>query len=770
MGLYQWKRVPMGLKGAPAYFQSIMQNDVLAGFMWIFLAVYLDDLIVFGQTEDELLANLRVLFQRLREKCITLNPRKCKIGMESIEYVGHTIDGSGLSYSPEKIAKVLQFPPPRFAKDLRSFIGLASYFSDKVENMQVELAPLRRIEETFRQTKHLVWDHEGKEQFEKIKLLINNHNKIFFYTKEHGGVYLFTDASDYGIGAYLCQQDADGREYPVAFLSEALSSVERRWTTIEKECYAIVRAFDKFEYLLRDVPFVLFTDHANLTYLNVPRSSKVLRWKLSIQEYDFSISHVEGHKNVVADSFSRLLNDYDMPDLSLDIASLSVIQASGTVIPDDKYELIRRVHNQLAGHRGVQRTVEYLRHQGHTWTEMRRHVGAFIQNCPLCQKLDTRSREHYSQPFTLAGYMPGKFLSMDTLEIQPDEEGYCHVLVIIDNFTRWVELAKLKSLTAQEAVDVINTYFNRHGRPDIVRSDNSTQFVNEQVRFVNKLWDIEHVTITPHSHEENGLVERANKEILRHLRGFVFDARIQHKWSKSLPFVERILNSTPSTVTGFTPVELTYGPSRDIDDFVLNPKPHLNEHVPDTVEEMFLLHERILEIARKRQTDSDTEHLLQVRGEPVHFPLGSYVLVEYPSSLGGKRPPNKLNTYKRGPLKVVDIVGNEYALQDCINKKIEQVHLSRIHPFRFDPNKVDPELIAFRDKNEFEVERIIDHSGDLSKSKTHWDFLVRWKDYPPEEDRWLPWKELRNNPHLHSYLNDNGLAKFIPKEHRNVIR
>lgn len=756
----------MGLKGAPAYFQHMMENDVLKDFMWKFVAVYLDDLIVFAKQPLDLLSNLRALFIRLRSKRITLNPRKCRIGMTSIEYVGHTIDGTGLSYSPEKVAKVLQFPPPRFAKDLRSFIGLASYFSDKVENMQVELIPLRRIEEEFRKTKNLVWTADGLEQFEKIKKMINDHQKIFFYSREHGEVYLFTDASDYGIGAYLCQRDKDGREYPVGYLSEALNQAERRWTTIEKECYAIVRSFEKFEYLLRDVSFVLFTDHANLTYLNVPRSSKVLRWKLSIQEYDFSISHVEGLQNVVADTFSRLLNDSDMPDLSEDNASLAAIQATGSMIPDDKYELIRRVHNQLAGHRGVLRTIQYLRYQGHNWPDMKQHVGTFIKQCPLCQKIDTKNREHYSQPFTLAGHRPGKFISMDTLEIQPDEDGYNHILVVIDNFTRWVELTPLRTLTAAEAVSAIIRYLSRHGRPDIIRSDNSTQFVNEQMMLVNKRYGIEHVTITPHSHEENGLVERANKEVLRHLRGYVFDTRLQHKWSQALPHVETILNTTPNAVTGFTPVELTYGPARSLDDFIFNPSPHIDEHIPDSVEDIFILHNRVLEVALQRQVEADDAHLSKVRGAPLHFPVGSYVLVEYPSTLAGKRPPNKLNTYRRGPLKVMDMIDNEYTLQDCVSKTIEHVHLSRIYPFEYNPDKVDPEKIAYRDKNEFEVERIIDHSGDTTQSKTTWDFLVRWKDYPPEEDRWLPWKELRNNTKLHDYLRAHGLARFIPKEHK----
>ena len=95
---------------------------------------------------------------------------------------------------------------------MRSFIGLASYFSDKVENMKLALGPLRAIEEEFRSSKILSWTEEGLAQFALIKDMINNHQKIFFHDVEHGQVFVFTDASDYGIGGYVCQQDNMGRK------------------------------------------------------------------------------------------------------------------------------------------------------------------------------------------------------------------------------------------------------------------------------------------------------------------------------------------------------------------------------------------------------------------------------------------------------------------------------------------------------------------------------------------------------------------------------
>ena len=106
----------------------------------------------------------------------------------------------------------------------------------------------------------------------------------------------------------------NGVERPIGFMSRTLVNAERRWTAIEKECYALHMTLKNFEYLLRDVPFTLYTDHANLVYLNVPPSNKVLRWKMAIQEYNFHLFHIPDEKNVVADGFSLLGEDVRLLD------------------------------------------------------------------------------------------------------------------------------------------------------------------------------------------------------------------------------------------------------------------------------------------------------------------------------------------------------------------------------------------------------------------------------------------------------------------------
>ena len=122
-------------------------------------------------------------------------------------------------------------------------------------------------------------------------------------------VFMHTDASKYGIGAYLFQLDNEGNEKPIAFISKTLTDTQRRWHTPQKEAYAIFYAFKQLDYLIRGVKFTLRTDHKNLIYINDTMTEMVIRWKIAVQDYDFDIEHIPGVNNIVADGLSRLIED-----------------------------------------------------------------------------------------------------------------------------------------------------------------------------------------------------------------------------------------------------------------------------------------------------------------------------------------------------------------------------------------------------------------------------------------------------------------------------
>ncbi len=237
MGVFQWLRVPMGLKNAAAYFQRVMATVVLAGLMYISCELYIDDVLVFGQDEKSFIANLRAIFTRFRKYKVTLNPKKCKLRMLSKEYVGHVLNEEGITFSKEKREKVLEFPIPQRMKELSGFLGLVNYFRDHISDMSGKVKPLRKMVISYEKNKKVEWTPELEETFFKIRDEIGNCPSLFF-VDENAPIIVMTDASDYGIGAYIYQM-IDNKEKPIVFMSKALHGAELNWSTIEKEAYAI---------------------------------------------------------------------------------------------------------------------------------------------------------------------------------------------------------------------------------------------------------------------------------------------------------------------------------------------------------------------------------------------------------------------------------------------------------------------------------------------------------------------------------------------------
>jgi hypothetical protein len=172
-GTYEWTRVPMGLKNAPAYFQKAIQFEVLRELVGIACEIYIDDIIIFGSTEEEYLQNLAKVLDRLKEHALLVHPGKCKFNLASVEYVGHMISGEGLHFSREKLQKVADFPKPRTQKELKGFLGLANYFRDHVEHHSMQTTVLEQLARNYEPRKPVAWTEETEAAFEKIKMAIN---------------------------------------------------------------------------------------------------------------------------------------------------------------------------------------------------------------------------------------------------------------------------------------------------------------------------------------------------------------------------------------------------------------------------------------------------------------------------------------------------------------------------------------------------------------------------------------------------------------------
>jgi hypothetical protein len=210
---------------------------------------------------------------------------------------------------------------------------------------------------SYQPRKPLQWDLESEVAFKALVDAINNAQKLFFYHSA-APVFLETDASAYCVGAFLYQL-VDETRYPIRFISKALTGAQLRWHTYDKEGYAIFWAFKTLSYLLRDVHFTLRTDHANLTYVNREGSDRVYRWKLEFLEYDYDVEHYPGVKNIAGDVLSRqILHTHENEVVAAQVADLMVLEH--IVIPDERYQLLKTIHNRTAGHFGVSRTIKKI--------------------------------------------------------------------------------------------------------------------------------------------------------------------------------------------------------------------------------------------------------------------------------------------------------------------------------------------------------------------------------------------------------------------------
>ena len=789
-GLYEWNRIPMGLKGAPSFFQMVLATIVFVGLINYIMELYIDDLIIHGKTIQEFISRLRTVFETLRKFKITVNPAKCRFGISEIEYVGHIIDPTGLSFSKDKREKVRMFPKPTNCKHVKQFLGLVNYFRDHVAHISVLMRPMQQMILKYEKARRVEWTPEAEDSFEKIKNAIADAAKLYFVDDDiaKNPVFLEVDACDYGIGAYLYQMQ-DGQEHPIQFISKALNTTQLKWATGEKEAYAIFYGIKKLRPLLRDIYFTLRTDHKNLTYINESASAKVNRWKLELMEYNFDCEHVAGVKNVVADSLSRLMtlrgnakvNGYENLKISPahGLAVLAVPEG-GKLSPfkttKEVYKLLAKCHNKFQGHSGVERTylraVQIADSLKEKIPNLRAHVQDYIKKCPCCQKMSQLKAPILSRRFITSTYTPNERIYIDSIgPLVADEKNNIYIVTVIDGFSRWIELYAVPDVSAETAAKVaLLDWVGRFGLPLQIMTDGGTQFTNDLWNELSQLIGSEKLESFPHSHEENGLIERANKEVMRHLRAIIFDDKLQYSnWSTYLPLVQRIMNGSPVGATGITPAQLLFGNAVSINERIL-PEPQgyvTSKPLSVITSDLLKMQHHLIGLHEKLLRKHDTKHLaipFDTLKKIDYFPNGSYVLVDYdPSSVMGRRPTHKLMPFKRGPYRVVNSIGSRYTLLDLVQNKHEDVLIHRLHPFRYDQEFLDPKEIAMRDREEYEVEKVLNHEGDI-KLKSQMKFLVKWKGYDDSHNSWEPWKSLRLVDKLHTYLRKHKMGKIIPKE------
>ncbi|GFS75830.1 retrovirus-related Pol polyprotein from transposon 297 [Trichonephila clavipes] len=280
--------------------------------------------LVRGRTFEEHLQNIRKVLSKLSDANLKLNPSKCKFFQKEVNYLGHIISAEGVRTDPEKVSAVKNWKRPENLRELRSFLGLCTYYRKFVKGFSNIARPLHKLTESKQKFQ---WTKECEDSFLQLKEALTS-SPILIYPQPDKPFILDTDASNESVGAVL-SQEIDGQERVVAYWrgrdkncdrkggrqylkfekhwSKCLSKPERNYCVTRKELLAIVKAIEHFHHYLYGQKFLLRTDHASLTWLMNFRNTEgqVARWIQRLNEYYFDIRHRKGSSHGNADALSR---------------------------------------------------------------------------------------------------------------------------------------------------------------------------------------------------------------------------------------------------------------------------------------------------------------------------------------------------------------------------------------------------------------------------------------------------------------------------------
>lgn len=316
---YQMTRLPMGLKKSPSAFSRVM-TIAMSGLNYESCFVYLDDLIVFGNNLQNHNQNLVKVMNQLRQVNLKLNPANCEFLKDRLLYLGHEISSSGVFPDKSKITAVLNYPIPKNTNECKKFVAFINYYRKFIPKFAKIAYPLNKLS---RKSVEFKWDENCQKSFDELKEALINPPVLEYPDFSPSNTFkLTTDASGYAIGAVL----SNCNNKPIAYASRALNPAEIKYPITHKELLSITWAVNHFRPYLYGRKFEIYTDHRPLIYLfgmNNP-SSRLTKFRLILEEYDFTIHYVKGNDNSVADALSRVkIDSNDVKEMSSNILAIT---------------------------------------------------------------------------------------------------------------------------------------------------------------------------------------------------------------------------------------------------------------------------------------------------------------------------------------------------------------------------------------------------------------------------------------------------------------
>lgn len=585
--LYQYKVMPFGLCNGPQTMSRLMDR-VIPSRLREKVFIYLDDLLVCSPDFE---SHIKLL----KEVAACL-----------IRYLGYRVGNGCLKVDPEKIDAIANFPIPRTQRQLGRFIGMANWYRIFIDNFSNHSGPLTDC--LKKSSKSFSLTESALQSFEALKKALCTAPVLAQpdFSREF---IIQCDASRIGVGGVLFQYDSEGKEHPIAYVSQKLNKCQRNYTVTELECMAAVVCVNRFRAYIEGLPFRIITDHSSLRWLMSQKdlSGRLARWSLKLQTYDFKIEHRKGSLNTVPDTLSRVevdelclsdtfevnlnapeFNDEDyrqllkvvseneqsMPDLCIseNLVFKRVHFRQGVVDEEDSLwrlwlpqsltlPVIQTAHDSItSSHGGYAKTLARIK-QKYFWPTMAKDVKIYIDNCDRCKTVKSNN-------MILRPPMEGQFVTN-----RPFERLYCDFLgpypvtknkntcifICLDHLTKFLFLTELKKATTSNVIIFLQTYlFPTFGVPRYLHTDNAKQFISKEMNDFLQLYGIIHIKAAFYAPQSNAS-ERANREIITKIRIFLENKDNHRDWDRYIPQILSILRSDYHSVIKCSPYYAVFG-------------------------------------------------------------------------------------------------------------------------------------------------------------------------------------------------------------------
>jgi hypothetical protein len=547
------------------------------------------------------------VLKRLAEHNVKVNQEKCSFLAENVQYLGHVLTAAGRQPIPEKVSAIRNATEPKDVSELRTFLGMVNYYGAYLPDLATILSPLNRL---LRNDVPWKWTKECQKSFESVKSSLTSDRVLTHYDPSQP-LILACDASPDGVGVVLSHLLGQ-EEHPIAFASRTLTKAEKGYSQIEKEGLGIVYGVKKFHKYLYGRKFTLVTDHKPLTKIFGPKTEvptlaalRLQRWALILMAYNYDISYKRSAENANADYLSRKPMEVSSENLELSVNYFSHVQdlpvrcheisactrkdpvlakvlqftlegwpahvddpelqpyflrrhelsadqgcllwGMRVVIPTKFHDrMVQELHNE---HLGIVRMKALAR--SYFWFPgIDKSIEELSRACNICQSL---RKDPPPSPL-----YPWKYPERpwDRIHVDFAEYDSQYFLVVIDAYSKWMEIELMKSTTAEKTVEVMRELFARYGVCRELVSDNGPQFISETFQDFIAGNGIKHTLTAPYHPASNGAAERSVQILKDILKKNALESHAGVSTKHRLCNFLLTYRMTPHTVTGVSPAEL----------------------------------------------------------------------------------------------------------------------------------------------------------------------------------------------------------------------